>query len=306
MDSIHRIRTIAWFNEVSKLANTKTAYALSKAIDDRRFAKFKSASLEVKDFSVYQTGKVVPSEETLDMVEMVFESSKEVYEVGPRIHHYFIDEKGQEIHKEGCVPLWMTLAGSDQAVRNVLVWYDPKFAELQTYGVPFQELLKQVLDGWLPSEMVMVGFCADSDNPETNIVAIAYREYDFPLSIERYIAILALWRLSMISNDSWPLMEFLMAGLNQKAVPDLLEPFGIVDSVQEYCRHLEAHHWKYLKRFALEGPDDSNSSSVRIVNEKQIKVKSPKKNLTEKPKSEVEQDTAPAALHKAWANVVKK
>ena len=314
MDLIHRIRTIAWYNEVSKLAGTQSAYALSKVIDDFRIAKRKSATtmevedfVEVKDFAPYSTGRVVPSEATLDMVEEQFNSSKEVYEIGPRLHHQDINEAGEKVHLTGCVPLWMVLAGSDQVVRNVLVRYDKKFAELQTYGVPFLELLNQVLDGWLPSEMVMVGYCADSKNPETNIVAIAYREYDFPLSMERYIAILALWRLSMINNDSWPLMEFLMAGLNQKAVPDLLTPFGIADSVQEYCKRMEAHHWNYLKRFMKEGPDDSISSSVRLVAEKQPKEKSQKeKSVTKSTKGKTGQDTAQAALQSIWGKVVKK
>ena len=311
VDLIHRIRTIAWYHRVSNLAGTKSAYALSKLVDELRHAKSGMRNLEVKDFGPYATGKVVPTEETLDMVEALFKdkgSSKAVYEIGPRLEYQGNDATEEELKKIEMpyAPLWMTLAGSEQVVRNALVWYDDKFLDSQTCGAPFLELFKQVLEDWLPIDMVMKGFFLDSENPEANIVALAYSKYDYPLSMARYVACLALWRLSMITNDSWPLVIYFMAGLNQRAVPDLLGPFGIADSVQDYCTRMDNHHWSHLVKFAKGSPDDANLPNVRVVSEKAPVEKVSVKGVEKVRPKKHSQDTAHAALHKAWANVVKK
>ena len=311
MDLIHRIRTIAWYHRVSKLAGTKSAYALSKLVDELRHAKFGMKNLEVKDFGPYATGKVVPTEETLDMVEALFKdkgSSKAVYEIGPRLEYQGNDATEEELKKIEMpyAPLWMVLGGSEQVVRNVLVRYDNKFLESQTFGAPFLELFKQVLEDWLPIDMVMKGFYLDSENPEANIVALAYSEYDYPLNMERYVACLALWRLSMITNDAWPLVSYFMAGLNQRAVPDLLEPIGIARSVQDYCTRMDNHHWSHLAKFAKGSPDDANLPNVRVVSEMQPAKEVPEKGLKKVRPKKLSQDTASAALEDVWKKVANK
>jgi hypothetical protein len=124
--------------------------------------------------------------------------------------------------------------------------------------------------------------------------------------MQRYIAFLALWRLSLISNDSWPLVSYFMAGLNQRAVPDLLEPFGIAGSVKDYCTRMDNHHWSHLVKFAKGSPDDANLPNVRVLSEKQPAKEAPEKGLKKVRPKKLSQDTAPAALEDVWKKVVKK
>lgn len=234
MDDIHRLRTIAWYHAVADEVGGKTPYEVTNLVDEIRATQSDQSNGEAKSFFPYAKGKVVPSEETLEMVESLLPWTRQVFDMGPKI-------------ERGNAPIWLALGGSEQAIRSVLVWYQPKeLGHLQASGASVYNLIQHVTGKWFPEPLVLEAL----DQGEPNWVEVAYSEGLLELSMELLTALICLWRLSMYMRQDFPYMNYLVTGLFRKAIPELMKPYGLELDFVDYCKCIENHYWRYLRKLS--------------------------------------------------------
>jgi hypothetical protein len=245
MESIHKLRTVAWYHSVADEVGATTAYEVTNLVDELRTGLTNHANAEAKSFAPYANGKVTPSDETVEMVESLLPWTKKVFEIGPKC-------------MGGNAPMWLALGGTEAAVRSVLVWYKPELGNLQAIGATVEDLIQYVTANWFPEDLVM--HVLDKDHP--NVVEAAYREGVIEISMELLTALICLWRLSMATGRGFPYINYLVTGLYDKAMPDLMKPYGIEVAFVAYCKIIENHHWSYLKKLSTGQLFDSDSSVI--------------------------------------------
>lgn len=246
MDVIHQLRTIAWYHAVADEVGGKTPYEVTNLVDELRVKLLGHSSAEPKKFQPYAKGKVMPSKETLEMVENLLPWTKPVFDSGPKL-------------VIGNAPIWLALGGSEAAVRSVLTWYNPKeLGPLQAYGASVEDLIQHVTGKWFPAEIVWE--VLDSDHP--NWVETAYRKGWLKISMELLTALLCLWRLSMYRQNGFPYINYLVTGLYEKAMPDLMRPYGLEVAFVDYCKNIENYHWRYLRKLSEGRVYDADSPCI--------------------------------------------
>lgn len=235
MEIIDHIRTIGWYNAVARAAGMKSAYALSNHFEDLRSAKVESdENKEVKSFTPYATGKRVPSDITLDMVEKLLPKTKAVFTIGLPSN-------------SGHAPLWLAIGGSKQAIQSVLTWFDKELGQLQVAGASMRQLTAHLTERWMPEKYVLNNMLEAHVDPSMHYVAYMYSENKLQINMDELTALVALWRLSMITNSEYPYLAYFMEGFIQKAIPDLLRPYGLDEAFPKFCELFTANHLKNLK-----------------------------------------------------------
>ena len=247
MEIIDQIRAVAWYKALEKQAGVKSPYELSNRVDDLRTAQQPDINFETKAFAPYANGKRVPSDITLNMVEKVLPNSKSVFTIGPNF-------------ESGPAPLWIAIAGSKQAMRSALVWFDKEYGMLQASGGSMQDLAQHLTRRWMPEKYVFDNMLEAYQDPSKHMVAYAYREGKFQINMAELTALIALWRLSMISNSYYPYMDYFMRGFMEQAIPDLLKPHGINENFLAYCALFTDNHIKNLKRLEQGNLGDKDRS----------------------------------------------
>lgn len=234
MEVIHQLRTIAWYHAVADEVGGTTPYEVTNLVDEIRATQPDQSNAEAKSFFPYAKGKVVPSVETLEMVESLLPWTRQVFDVGPKI-------------EGGNAPIWLALGGTEEAVRSVLVWYQPKkLGHLQAIGASVDTLIQHVTGKWFPESVVLEAL----DKNQPNWVEAAYREGLLELSMELLTALICLWRLSMYRQEGFPYINYLVTGLFKEAIPRLMKPYGLELDFVGYCMCIESHHWRYLRKLS--------------------------------------------------------
>lgn len=245
MESIHKLRTVAWYHSVADEVGATTAYEVTNRLDELRTGLTNHANAEAKSFAPYANGKVTPSDETVEMVESLLPWTKQVFQIGPKC-------------MGGNAPMWLALGGTEAALRSVLAWYKPELGNLQASGAMVDDLIQNVTGKWFPEDVVMQ--VLDQDLP--NIVEEAYRGGLLEISLELLTALICLWRLSMATGRGFPYINYLVTGLYDKAMPDLMRPYGLEVAFVDYCKIIEKHHWRYLEKLSTGQLFDGDSSVI--------------------------------------------
>lgn len=245
MDLIHKLRTIAWYHAVADEVGGTSAYEVTNLVDELRAGLANHANAEAKSFAPYANGKVTPSDETVELVEGLLPWTKPVFEIGPKC-------------MGGNAPMWLALGGTETSLKSVLVWYKPELGHLQAIGATVQDLIQNVTGKWFPESVVIQ--VLDQDLP--NFVETTYREGLLEINMELLTALICLWRLSMATGRGFPYINYLVTGLYDKAMPDLMRPYGIDIAFVAYCKIIENHHWSYLKKLSTGQLFDADTSFI--------------------------------------------
>jgi hypothetical protein len=126
------------------------------------------------------------------------------------------------------------------------VWYDKELGQMQVNKVDVPSLAKFALKN-LPIDVLEELAKID---PTSNALAYAIEAGDIKLTFDDLTAIVALWRLSMYTQEGFALMSYVMSGLYPKTIPDLMAHFRkdlAIDFVS-YCQKTESHHHEFIKR----------------------------------------------------------
>jgi len=132
-----------------------------------------------------------------------------------------------------CVPLWDALDGTMEQAWSVLVRYDPPIA-IQRYmkDIPFKRRLAYVVSRCFgktdpPSYWEEVG----NGSKHENFVAAAYANGKLSVDLELIAAAIAAWRLAHFVGDSVAMMDYLLIGLLDRAIPECMQPYGIAQDL---------------------------------------------------------------------------
>ncbi|CAE6872336.1 hypothetical protein [Paraburkholderia domus] len=221
---------LAWFHSVAMEAESKpTACALEPRFDALRMDRVpESDGLPVIQFQRYANGGVTPSEETLNRVELVLPTTKATYDKGPKC-------------ETGVAPLWLALGGPMVAVRSVMNWYDEGVWKLHLTGAAFPQLMFAVTDPILPRELIGEYLPQWRHDVNRNPLTDAIDEELVEIEMDRFVVLVALFRMSIETGAAFPIMELVVTGLLHKAVYDLFDEWGIARHVKVYPEIMRDH-----------------------------------------------------------------
>ena len=129
---------------------------------------------------------------------------------------------GPESARDSCdfVPLWDALGGSIEKVSEVLSTLDPAVAVQKCQGVSFRQrcgyLVYPLFNEYDPP--------AYWENPsQENCIAERYRNGELTVDIDLITFAIAAWRMAHFMGDSIALMDYVLIGLLDRAIPETFD-----------------------------------------------------------------------------------
>jgi hypothetical protein len=118
------------------------------------------------------------------------------------------------------VPLWDALGGTIEQVNEVLIALDPAIAIQKYLGVSFL----------IRSSYIVFPLFGEFDPPaywgeegKANRIAERYSNKEFTVDIELITFAIAAWRMAYFIGDAIPMMNYVMVGLLERAIPETLD-----------------------------------------------------------------------------------
>lgn len=184
-----------------------------------------------KNFYKYRIGTAITSEGTIKYVDARlkkefkdFDTLKNFCNVGP------LNDVNQH------VPLWDAISGSMEKTWEVLVRFDPPIELDRMRGAPFISRVFAITNNYFP--LGIPDNFVEVNKP--NQVGLAYLEGKFDFNLELMTATIAAWRLANFIGDSQRIFNYIMIGLLEKAIPDLLEPYGIFNQLKAILKEQDS------------------------------------------------------------------
>ena len=219
------MKTKVWLSEMQRITDSDNPYQFVQLLANADVGKH-----------IYQYrdgGRTVSASKVVAIDEKIFDAQT------PKSRSSI---KGQEIFECGpisqndaneCVPLWDALDGTMEQVWSVLVYYDPPIA-LQRYmkGIPFKRRLAYVVSRCF-GETDPPNYWEDhgDHNASENFVAAAYANGKLTVDLDLIAVAIAAWRLAHFVGDSVAMMDYLLIGLLDRAIPECMQPYGIAQDL---------------------------------------------------------------------------
>ena len=214
-----------------------------------------------KSFYKYSIGTAITSEGTMKHVDSRlkkefkgFDTLKNYYNVGP------LNDNNQHI------PLWDAVSGSMEKTWEVLVRFDPPIELDRMRGAPFISRVFAITNNYFP--LGIPDNFVEINNP--NHVAMSYLEGKFDFDLELMTVTIATWRLANFIGDSQRIFNYIMIGLLEKAIPDLLKPYGIFNQLKAILKEQDLIRLnvfiKAAKQHTLIMRARANPTFYRIIN----------------------------------------
>jgi hypothetical protein len=137
---------------------------------------------------------------------------------------------------QGFAPLWYALDDSIEQVWEAMLAYDPDLAVQKFLGVPFSlrctYLTVQIFGTAAPPPYWQ-------EQPSDNQVAKAYAHGTLQVDIDLITFAIAAWRMAHFVGEAQPMLDYILIGLLDRAIPELLEEkYGIdIESDNGKKRH---------------------------------------------------------------------
>jgi hypothetical protein len=248
--------TIVWYKTVAMALNAQNPNAVATKIDELRAKDYADRgvstppSFDVKSFAPYANGKTTPSKATLHLVDSLLASSVAntayTFTNGPFREAAVITIGGERHVRYGVTELWTALAGTEIGLRTILEHYNKDIRKMQVYGhADVLDLALKLVD-WLPIDEVweVVGHEGLGKRVEEIVSQHAYYKF----TMDDLTVIVCLFRLSMQTRSHFPLFNNIMNGLYARAIPKLMDQFGVSDKFIYYLRAIANHYFLYLKK----------------------------------------------------------
>lgn len=240
-----------WTIELVKTTKAKSLYGLKNWFSAETY----------KSFYKYSIGTATISEGTIKHVDARlkkefkgFDTLKNYYNVGP------LNDNNQHI------PLWDAVSGSMEKTWEVLVRFDPPIELDRMRGAPFISRVFAITNNYFP--MGIPDNFVEINN--ANHVAMAYLEGEFEFDLELMTATIAAWRFANFIGDSQRTFNYIMIGLLEKAIPDLVEPYGIFNQLKAILKEQDSIRLntfiKAAKQHTLIMRAGANPTSYRPIN----------------------------------------
>jgi hypothetical protein len=223
------MQAITWMSALLKIAKKHSIYALIQDFDD---------SIG-KHFYKYARGAAAPSIGTLNLIDQKYNMKKgcypcasDVFNIGP------MDGAG------GYVPLWDALGGDVEKAWDVLMQFDSSINTMRHVGVPHEMKITRVVRHFPCAKKLHMRIWREDAQ---NVVAEAYRCDTEKLDMKFLAAIIAMWRVSMISGDGKFFMDYILVGLMEKAIPDVVHDYDIIPEFTQYLINLDTVYFNQFK-----------------------------------------------------------
>ena len=214
---VKSMQAITWVSELLSITKENSIYALSNHFDD-------SIS---KHFYQYAKGTSAPSKATIDLADKKFEMNASTYPCASKVFNI-----GPRNGKGDYDPLWDALEGSIEKTWAVLVQFDQSIEMMRHVGVPHAMKIARVTKHLeLGYELPLTIWREEGPNR----IAKAYDENRFKPDMRLLVAVIAMWRLSTFMGEHQYFMSYILIGLMDKAIPNLLKKYGII---AQFTQHL--------------------------------------------------------------------
>lgn len=216
------MRTRLWLAELLQVTGTDNLNQLGDLLDD----------VDIKKMLYrYAKGANVVSEKMLAEVEA------RVRQHGSRhrgSESFFLIGPGSPTEAVEFAPLWDALDGSMEEVWNVMLAYDPELAVQKSLGVPFNlrcaYLVVQVFDTTEPPQYW-------KEEETINHIAGAYAKGELAVDIDLITFAIAAWRMAHFIGQDQPMLDYILIGLLDKAIPELLDGRFTIEMDKGEHRH---------------------------------------------------------------------
>jgi hypothetical protein len=213
------MRTKVWLAEMLRLTGLE---------NENQFARLLVNVDSGKHVYEYRDGTTTPGIKKLEKIdEVIFNPKKLISKSSVKGVEIF--EKGPVCKKDAaiCVPLWDALEGTMEQVWSLLVQYDPPIA-LQRFmkDIPFKRRLAYVVFRCF-CETDPPSYWEGEANTQENFVATAYAAGKLNVDLDLIAATIAAWRLAHFVGDSVAMMDYILIGLLDRAIPENLQQYGI-------------------------------------------------------------------------------
>ena len=248
--------TIVWYKTVAMTLDAKNPNAVATKIDELRslyddvYVAENPTSFEMKSFAPYANGKTTPSKKTLELVDTLLAPhlphTAYVFTNGPFREARLATIGSESFLSYGVTELWTALAGTEFGLRSVLEHYNKEIRTMHVHGrADVLDFAVKLVD-WLPLDEVwkVVG----TEGLGKSIEEMVAQHADKKFTMDDLTVMVCLFRLSMQTHSSFPLFNNIMDGLYIRAIPKLMDQFGVTDKFIYYLRAIANHYWLYLKK----------------------------------------------------------
>lgn len=143
------------------------------------------------------------------------EDGRSFYLTGPASQHDWL----------AFAPLWDALDGPIEKVWEVLVTYDPAVAILKRLGSSFESRCTYLLYR-LFKDINPPAYWKNRN--QQNVIAQAYTNGDLVVDIDLITYSIAAWRMAHFAGESIVMMDYIMIGLLDRAIPEEIERLSTI------------------------------------------------------------------------------
>ncbi len=208
------MRTKLWLGEMLRVTGMHNINQLGELLADGDIKKM---------LYRYAAGENTVSAKMLDDIdarvrrhELGFEGGRQFFHVGP---------PSQEA-LQGFAPLWDALSDSIEQVWQAMLAYDPDLAVQKYLGVPFR-LRCSYLTIRIFGTAEPYPYWQEASSE--NFVAHAYAKADLWVDIDLITYAIAAWRMAHFVGESQPMLDYILIGLLDKAIPEILDEKYFID-----------------------------------------------------------------------------
>ena len=252
---VDNMAAVAWITDLKRQAGNISAYAVGRKV---------YPGVDAPRFDKYDKGEVSPRDSVLTDTEKAFPGSRLIFDNGP----------------EG-VELWDAIDGDYEKLWSII---DPAFQDMKKYRQMRSshrsraEAIINSIIAWKDGnafQMISERKASKGDVNEIHCVYMLEKERHYPpataqlpridsgmlftyssrkiinfridFRISDLAALIAMWRLSMLVVDCADEMDYVLSGLMIKAIPDLLEPYGVGEMVVSRLKQKRAAYLSLLE-----------------------------------------------------------
>jgi hypothetical protein len=127
---------------------------------------------------------------------------------------------------QGFAPLWDALGDSIEQVWQAMLVYDPELAVQKYLGVPFS-----LRSSYLTIQIFGTAepYPYWQETSADNFVAQAYAKGNLSVDIDLITYAIAAWRMAHFVGEAQPMLDYILIGLLDKAIPEILDERYFID-----------------------------------------------------------------------------
>jgi len=246
--SMDVMRTRVWLAEMMRFTGCANLNQLGELIDDLD---------DKKMLYRYASGQNGISKKKLAEIDVRIKQripgrvdGSSVFLIGPKSERAAID----------FVPLWDALGGTMEQVNEVLTALDPAIAIQKYLGVSFL----------IRSSYIVFPLFGELDPPaywaeegKANRIAERYSNNEFTVDVELITFAIAAWRMAYFIGDAIPMMNYVMVGLLERAIPETLDRLFRIElekSPKAQAYTITQDFLDYLEELSRRDVDDADDA----------------------------------------------